>query len=368
MLDCRVLTSSKEVEDIAAPWRDLHACAGANLFSNYDFYKIWWDEIAVPKKGMPLVVTGWRQDRLVAILPLVIYRQQGLRVLFWAGKDVHLGNMALAEKQEDLKALWQQVHSSKMYDVAVFKFIEPLSLTHKMMSLFPLSLCVEDSMVMGIHLDDMKGKEGAENRARYEMRSKKKKLEKKGKITFTPYKDETPDLLVKKMIEHKKAWCLKTKTKGTVVLQNDAYFLKFIEKAAACGAMRFFSFNCGDQPISFNLCFAEGKTLYWYMTAHDPAWAKHSPSIIATTEMILWAVDNEFDEVNFMEGRQAYKTLYANYEKLLLTYALCHSLKGLFGWLFLLMRYRFSEYKEKRQFKLSSRQIPAFFNKQKKSC
>ena len=114
-----VVRSNDELETIADEWRHLYERASRGLFSDYDWFKIWWDCLAGADPSNRLhVVTGRRDGRLVSVLPLYVARRKGTRVLQSGGHKAFNCLDMLAELDSDARAVWKAAYDSPHYDFA----------------------------------------------------------------------------------------------------------------------------------------------------------------------------------------------------------------------------------------------------------
>ena len=62
-------------EALEADWRELFSLSATdNYFVSYDWCKIWWDTFGGPAGSQPVLVTVRSEGRLVALLPLSVWR------------------------------------------------------------------------------------------------------------------------------------------------------------------------------------------------------------------------------------------------------------------------------------------------------
>src|SRR5437868_5803367 len=81
-LVCCILRNEAEIEAIADEWRGLYGRHHRTLYSDYDWFHVWWHSLAKTSARNSLhVVIGRQGGRLVAVLPLFVTRRRGLRIL-----------------------------------------------------------------------------------------------------------------------------------------------------------------------------------------------------------------------------------------------------------------------------------------------
>lgn len=74
------------------------------------------------------------------------------------------------------------------------------------------------------------------------------------------------------------------------------------------GQMKLFELTLNDQPVAYRLGFINGETLYLYLSAYDPEYAKFSTMTTLVAEVIQWAIKNKLRFVNLSFGRDVSKT------------------------------------------------------------
>ncbi len=337
MLECKILTTETELESLGQAWHDLYVRAATRPFSDYSTVSLWWKNFPHRKQSMLHIVTGWRDGRLVALLPLIVYRKRGVRGLLWAGYDSFLGDLQLLENPEDLGDLWRVVHKSPHYDVAEIRYVEQDSLLQEVVSAFPCAKILEDTVITSLRFNGMDSKAWVatlRRKLRVEVRRKKRVIEREGAFSFDVYQDKIPDALLTRMIEEKKAWC---NVRGFKEAAFD-FVPDLAQDATTHGRMIFFALSCGGKPIGLSLGFTLNKTVFAYMISYDPAWFKCSPGIVTSVEAISWAADNGFLEFNFMEGKESYKLKYMNRQQPVFTYVFCRTFVGWLARFVLLFR------------------------------
>ena len=337
MLECKILTTEKELESLEQAWHALYERATTRPFSDYSTVSLWWKGFPYRKQSMLHIVAGWHDGRLVALLPLIVYRKGGVRALLWAGYNAFLGDLQLLENPKDLEELWRAAYQSPHYDVAEIRYVEPETPLQKIVSSFPCSKILEDTIITSLCFNGMDSAAWIatlRRKLRVEVRRKKRVIEREGKFSFDVYQDHVPDALIDQMIAEKKEWCKVRDFKDAAF----DFVPDLAKDAAAHGRLIFFALSCGGKPIGLSLGFTLNKTVFAYMISYDSAWSKCSPGIVTSVEAISWAADNGFVEFNFMEGKEKYKLKYMNREQPVFTYVFCRTFVGWVAHFVLLFR------------------------------
>jgi CelD/BcsL family acetyltransferase involved in cellulose biosynthesis len=331
MLKVSILISEGDVMSIADRWSDLHRRVGRSPFSNYWAFWVWWTNVGCPAGGTLHVVTGWLDDRLVSIYPLVVYNELTFRVLRWAGNDAAFGLPELCERDDDRRAMWEAVSRSPLYDWAEIQYVLSDSPTHRAVISFPYAKVIGETTVSCARFYGMSGdlwfNDTFNGKKQREFRRRERLIEARGGIRYRVYEGPPPMPLVREMLRHKLAWCIKNGLESAMCYRAD--FLPELIKAAALKRQSVFvCLECGDKPIGFTWCVACGKTLFGYVLAHDPDFADCSPGLLVGLHATRWAADNGFVEFNFMEGPEAFKDRYASHGETMQVYSFCSSFNG----------------------------------------
>lgn len=96
-----VVRHLEELGSVRAVWDELyHASEQDSVFKSYDFAALWFRCFASPADVR--VLTVWRGSRLIGVLPLVIVRQSGVRVLQSLTNDhcLHSDPLVLAGNEQ----------------------------------------------------------------------------------------------------------------------------------------------------------------------------------------------------------------------------------------------------------------------------
>lgn len=90
-------------------WRSLEArCQGALLFQCFDWCSVFLDHAMQHMDGEPYVYAAWRENRLVALLPLGMRRNRGARVLTGLTEPFQQYTELLVAPGEDSRAIFGQ--------------------------------------------------------------------------------------------------------------------------------------------------------------------------------------------------------------------------------------------------------------------
>jgi CelD/BcsL family acetyltransferase involved in cellulose biosynthesis len=315
MLHIQILTSEAEVDAIADEWRGLQAAVGRVLFTDYDWLQAWWQTLAKPRGKSFHIVTGRRDGKLVALLPLAIWPKKGMRILQNAGKEGFYPSDVLALTDEDVAALWQAARTSPHYDFAVIGDVESNLPTSKALSAFATHRHTEKyPCLKGEWKDRDMWIASLPQSLRRELRRTTRRLEEKAPVTYhTLTKGPLPKELIDGMVDQKMAWCELHGKHGLFDQPNVREFFHALLQTAAKGNQLFFSWlQCGDTPIAYSISIPYRDMCFGYLVTYDPKWAQYSPGTLLIADAVSWSVDNKVPEFNFMQGDSPYKLRFAH--------------------------------------------------------
>ncbi len=335
MLECSIITSGAEAEALADEWRKLHSAIGKSPFSGYDWFDIWWRTMG-KRDRMLHIVTGRKDGKLVALLPLGVIRKKGFRILQATGAEAFYQADMLCEDPACAAKLWKAARASKLYDFAHIRDVCPGSLCEQSLSAFAILhdrnrapyLKIEWK-TSGEWLDSTPKERGLQ---RHTLKRKLRRLKDQGEVTCDLYRQlPLPDGMIEGMVEQKSAWCREHGLTGMFDQPEVLpFFRQFIEYLARSGALLFTRLKCGDRAIAYHLMVIDGKRIRNYVPTADYAWARYSPGHLSSVNAISWAIENGFEEYDQMHGDFAYKYQFSNHVRECREYTFSHSR---YGWL-----------------------------------
>ena len=340
---CTVLSSEQEVESLADAWRDLHRRIGLAPFTDYDWAMAWWKTIGKPADAKLVVVACHEKGRLVGVLPFSIRITRGVRILRLVGHEAYYYRKFLIEDPALAPLLWKTAFGLPGYDFANIKNVHVGSADHDYMKAHALELhksrvyhCVHNGENRVFLLA---------NRSRAFQRKYRnvlKKLNVADGMTLgcnrgEPYDSDLIDFLVRR----KKEWTVERGKRGVF---NEETTLDFYREIAALGARQgTLALNwMRDQgkPFAVTLSFTEKNVVYGHTLTMDLRYGKYMPGIFLNMEALIWASENGFQETNYMEGEEEYKTRFAKEHRVICEYAYARTPVGrMFLFLYRMLRF-----------------------------
>jgi CelD/BcsL family acetyltransferase involved in cellulose biosynthesis len=311
-----ILIDEAAVEKIADDWNALFASAGKGVFGGYAWFQIWWRHLGKPASVQVHIVTARRHGRLVAILPLVVRRSGVLRVLEWAGHEVFDYGDVLAERAEDVDALWRYASVAGGYDIALIKDVHAGAAS---LETFSTAMHLRDQRHnYFLTLDFPSGEAwlAAQSRKlRGDVRRKTEKMQARGVVSFNVHHSEdlVPQSVIDALYAQKSAWFAERGASGVFSRPEVKNFLHDIaQDAAREGTLYLAWLTCGEAIVACHMGFVKNSVLHLYHTTYDAAFGAFSPGNAMMCETIKWAVDAHLRELDFMRGDEAYKQRFAS--------------------------------------------------------
>lgn len=352
---CRILTTDEEINAVANDWRCLADRIKAPLFTDYDGYAIWRETIG-DGNGLH-IVTAYEGDRLVGVLPLIVRKKFGLRMLLWACNKLHDYCQSIAETEEARSALWATARASKAYDFAVIRDVKETSSEAQILS--PFSKRLDGSLTPFIDLQGLTQEtwdKPLSNKLRRDTRQKLARLKKKGAVSFVSVTEDNLSSMISQMVQQKLAWYSRN-GKGGVFShpQIASAFLRIARYAADRKSLNFVCLMCDEKPLSFVFQFIEGKSLQLYCTSYDLEWSNLSPGRLIAEHSVASAISEHFDIFDFMRGDEPYKMTYASGAQALPHFVFSRTPQGFLGALFFCYAFR-----HKRKMAAYAKTVPSY--------
>jgi len=334
MIECHILTTELQIQSIAVEWRHLWTHLGRSLFTGYDLFSIWWNAIGKTNtKRMLHVVAGYTDGKLVAILPLTVMHWRGMRIMQAAGFRAYNYCDMLAHNEIQAAQLWAVARQSPHYDFADIRDVYPESQCFDALKSFARRRDLTNAYSL-----QLKWSSGEEwfatksNHTRSNFKRCVRRMEEKGALRFEVYQGgPLPTAIIEDMVKKKVDWSFVRNKRG--LFQKPGvldYNQRLIKMAAEQGSLFLGWLSCGDKVIAYNQCFVHDGVLQGMLLTHDPAWSRYSPGNAIQIYTIFWAIEHGLKSVDFRQGENMFKTIFANDVRQCAEFTFNNSLRGLF--------------------------------------
>lgn len=315
-IELRILRSEDELSALEHEWDDLaKRCPGYFLSQTFLWAQAAWQTVARPG-GRKLYIVALRAEaRLVALWPLVIYRQHGLDIVRPLGSESSEYSAPLAEQgdlaEHYLDLVWRAASASA--DRMLLPHVRADSPFAKVIGRQRWRTFAEDDLPAPyvarkdfVDWEDYQATIDAKWRSN--IRRRRRRLSEFGKVTLGPEPIDTAPILIDWMIERKKLWLARTN------LRNDwldlAGYRDFLAKAASMrspvGGVILFALKLDGMPIAATFCCVDSCRVECLVGAFDAAWTSYGAGQIVTECGLQWAFENGLD-YDFRIGAEDFK-------------------------------------------------------------
>jgi len=316
MLQCEIVTTETGIEAIAGEWRQLHARLGRSPYTDYGWFRIWWDMLGKSHGARHLhIVVGRANGRLEGLLALTVVRRHGLRILHAAGHKAFYYCDMLAANAEDASVLWEAAWQSPHYDFADIRDVCSGTLGYEALSKFAHPRDITDSFAIRNTWDTSEEwLMSLVGHARGTFKRYTRRLQKKGTVSYEFYKaGPLPALLIDNMVREKIAWSIAREKHGLFDHPNVLpFFHRLLELAARQNALFLAWLKCGEDVIAYNLGFIHQSQLRMFFWTHNPQWSDCSPGNVILVNSINQAIDRGLGGIDLGHGGGTLKRQYAN--------------------------------------------------------
>jgi CelD/BcsL family acetyltransferase involved in cellulose biosynthesis len=276
----------------------------------------WWRHYG---DGCRLAVqAAFRDGRLAAALPLVTFRRRGLEVAtFLGGRHSALADLLLAEGESPAVAasLVERAAASGQDYLDVF-------------GLPGGSRLADASKAPALHvfqrveapvLDLSRGwsetyRAKTNGKKRNHHRHRRRQLEGLGKVEVS-LAHTLPDLepaLEHAFRLHALRWRGRPDGSGFVTPTGIRFNRAALRALAAADVARIIMLKVDRRPVAFSLYIALEQRMYLYRTAFDPAFARCSPGLVNTLNLLELAAAEGLTKVEFLGGAERYKVEFSD--------------------------------------------------------
>jgi CelD/BcsL family acetyltransferase involved in cellulose biosynthesis len=319
-LDLQVIRSSEGLAALAEEWNSLAArCPGYFLSQTFQWAETAWETIARPL-GRELTCMALRSEgRLVAVWPLVICRDRGLRTIRPLCSEVREYCAPLVEPGDEAESriafLWRS--AARFADLAILSRVHTDSLLARVLKNGgPWSVSygsIPAPYVARADYPDWAAYHATiSSQLRYQIRRRRKKLAEKGEVVLERESMAGRAALIDWMLDHKKRWLVRSNLTNDWMHRADCrdFLVALAMRSDATGCVTLFVLKVDGVPIAAYLVSVDRSRVEYHVSAYDADWSPYSPGAILIEHLLHWAFDQGLD-FDFRNGDQAYKFKWA---------------------------------------------------------
>lgn len=322
-LQFEIVRDGDRLEELAAAWTALWSRRNGLVFQSHPWVCAWWRTLPDRAGYRLCIVLAWQQDHLAAVMPLVISRRRGVRILEWAAQEVTDYCDAVAEpgSAEILRRMWAYISAEGGYDIVHLSHVLPDAEARALLhDLSPGALPLRDGYrteaslrVRGTWPSGKAWFDKQSKKLRQNYRRGQKSLAERGRLAFRLLgADEPHGPVVERIAALKRAW-LAANGKDHPLFDESAPMLSaLITTLAELGALRIFVIECDSVPVAISVNLVHGDTMMAFLTSYDRDYERASPGVLLMMDYIQWSFDNGLRCVDFMRGDESFKFRFAN--------------------------------------------------------
>lgn len=314
-----ILRDPGRLAALAPAWRALEAAAGASVFQSHGWISAWWHGGAAGAGFRLHLALAWDGGALLGVLPLVIRRHHGIRVLEWAAKDcTDYCDVLLAPGRQHLVApLWQAARRGGGFDIAYLSHLHPDGVLAReggaRLGLRPSRRSVaSSSLALGAWRDGAAFQRSLGTGEQKNCRRRRRVLEREGPVRFREVRGAERAPVLEALWRMKREG-MRDAGAASPLFGDDGAMLRSLAAALeARGCLRLFALEAGDRLVAVTLSIEEGRRLLDFACAYDRAFHRGSPGILCLVDEVCWAIEHGYAEVDFLCGDEAYKNRFAS--------------------------------------------------------
>ncbi|MGI9415438.1 MAG: GNAT family N-acetyltransferase [Hyphomicrobiales bacterium] len=322
----RFVTSPAALSAIGADWGELEIRAGSrfNYFQTFEWVSNWYRHVGAPDGAELMILTARRDGRLEMVWPLMVVRQNGLRVVKWLSEPHLQYGDVLAADGPGLTALlddaWSLIQTRGHHDVIALGKVLSTARVHSFLKRrCPVACNASAASQLDLSgFDSCQGFLKALGRPRRKRHTQRyNRIAKLGDLDFTVHLGgEAQARVVAQAFVFKRDWLEQNGLLSQTVFEAESarFIASLSTPVGDRPQMAVAEMTLDGAPIAIEIGFIFKRHYYAYMGAFDWAWREHSPGKVQMREMICWCINNGMDQYDFLGTPAAYKSEWTDLE------------------------------------------------------
>ena len=315
-----IISSADDLSALAEEWNDLAIrCPGYFLSQTFQWTETAWQIIGQPRGHELNCLTLRSGGRLVAVWPLVISRDRGLRTIRRLGFGGHEYCAPLVEPGDEAESrtslLWQT--AARSADFAVLRHVRADSLLAGVLKAGNHLSVTEDAapapyIVRADYPDWAAYYATISSQLRTQIKRRRRKLAAEGSVVLERASRAGCAALIDWILEHKRRWLVHANLAGDWLFESDSrdFLVALAAREDATGGVALFALKVDGVPIAAEIASVDRGRFESYMVAYDPKWKSYSPGNILSEYTLQWAFDRGLD-FDLRIGNEPYKYRWA---------------------------------------------------------
>lgn len=326
-----VVTDSARLRELADEWNELwDRSANAGLFQSFDYCLDAWESVARPDGCALACLAGWRDGRLVAVWPLVTYRQRlwtYARPLGASGVELH---ELLIDDGVDAAAwvreAWRAFTARTRVDAVDLSFFADGASAPILTGLPSRAVETGTDVCVSVDLRSEQDWDSFYNSLsksyRKDFAKSRRRLEAMGPIEFAVLEPGDPRIgaLVEWTLEQKRRWAEHTGKKGEWLYsgQYRAFLESQLSRSGNGVTTVLMTLTLGGDLLGTQIGAVSSRAFEAVIAGFNADYVKHSPGARLNEAMIRWAWENGLDcELGL--GAEPYKLFWSRNQKRTIT-------------------------------------------------
>ena len=314
--------------DLESIWVKFEKDAVMTPFQAHAWLSHWQHTVGIPlQKIHPQIVLLRKNGEIIAILPLCIYKQHGIKILQWLGGvqsdyKAPIIHRDWYSKGIDFQIIWQNIcNQLKPYNVI------HLQSQPEMLGLLknPFITCFDTNHYDTASYVKLSGDWSnyynckIKKKIRADTRRSLRRLNEIGPVSFSIANSNSESIsIINTMISQKSKRYLKTGLKDILAIPEHTKFykqlpnLKYNTKMSLhCSAIK-----VGKSIIATHVGLVFKERFYYLMPAYESAeWSKYSPGRLLLEKLIKWSFFANIKLFDFTVGAENYKAKWCDKEE-----------------------------------------------------
>lgn len=318
--DLQVIRSVDGLSALAAEWNDLVLrCPGYFLSQTSQWAETAWETVARPRGRELNCITLRSEGRLVAVWPLAIRRDRGLRTLRPLGFEGSEYSAPLVEpggEAENRTALlWRSAVRSA--DLAVLPHVRADGLLAGILKegshrSFTEAAIPAPYVARGDYPDWAAYHATISSQLRYQIRRRRKKLAEHGEVVLGREPAAGCAALIDWMLQQKKRWVVRENLTNDWIGRPEYrdFLVALATREDTTGGVALFALKVGGVPVAAWLVSVDRSRVEYYLNTYDSEWSPYSPGNILIEYVLQWTFERGLD-FDCRIGDEAYKYKWA---------------------------------------------------------
>jgi CelD/BcsL family acetyltransferase involved in cellulose biosynthesis len=315
-LEWFVAADERALERLTPDWRELaRSVASPTIFGSPDWVWAWWQHFGANRR---LHVAGARRGgRLVALAPLCTRHGIGLRVRHFLGaEEADVGSFLLAPGAESLApGLARVALGQDGWDICDLWCVPAGSVTARALETILADREVAHELTPltvnpVVNVRDDQWTRGASRSMLKNLRRQRRVLAREGKLRLVmpTDTDEVEAALDDLRAHHAERWHRRGELSLLQIPRYWAWVRGVTLAAHAGGWLYLRRLTLDDRLVATGIFFLYERRLFFWLAAHDPAFARHAPDMLLTLAVIedVRGADSA-DLLDFGQGDEWYK-------------------------------------------------------------